>query len=174
MPNHVTNVITSNNLALIADLMTDNDGKVTFDKVVPMPAGMIDIVEGSVLMTLSNLYGDPSNQFSSTRDIENDLKMFQHLKPEDFEMFAKALRLKQETGHWGWYGWSIENWGTKWDAYDAEVGDGAIVFDTAWSPPDAYLKALAARLPVGVVFTNQWSDEGGPSDVDTYEGSATA
>jgi len=41
-----------------------------------------------------------------------------------------------------WYGWNIENWGTKWEAsvYDFERLDDnniKINFDTAWGPPIA-------------------------------------
>ena len=51
----------------------------------------------------------------------------------------------------GWYEWSIENWGTKWNAYDVELdqGDGelAFTFDTAWGPCGPVVAALAAQFP---------------------------
>lgn len=38
-----------------------------------------------------------------------------------------------------WYGWCVDNWGTKWNAYhlDRDHGDDetVYVFQTAWSPP---------------------------------------
>ena len=41
-----------------------------------------------------------------------------------------------------WYDWSVQNWDTKWDAYDVVVTDDdpesvEIEFNTAWSPPEA-------------------------------------
>lgn len=53
-------------------------------------------------------------------------QMFQHLRPNP-------------TGEWD-YGWSVDNWGTKWDAgiIDWEQQDDNTVwvsFQSAWSPP---------------------------------------
>ena len=41
-----------------------------------------------------------------------------------------------------WYDWRLQNWDTKWDAYDVCVTDDdpeqvEIEFNTAWSPPEA-------------------------------------
>jgi hypothetical protein len=55
----------------------------------------------------------------------------------------------------GWYEWSVENWGTKWDAYNFDSPDEPTIegdtatwtFDTAWSPPQPFVRALAARFP---------------------------
>ena len=51
----------------------------------------------------------------------------------------------------GWYNWSVENWGTKWNAYDVDtnVTDQGISYDftTAWSPPLAWLDAASAKYP---------------------------
>ena len=46
----------------------------------------------------------------------------------------------------GWYGWRLENWGTKWDV-DGEViesGKGwiSLSFSSAWSPPIQAYRAL--------------------------------
>jgi len=50
------------------------------------------------------------------------------------------------TGEWD-YGWSVENWGTKWDINVAgyEIIDETTVtisFDSAWSPPTALYEYL--------------------------------
>ena len=47
-----------------------------------------------------------------------------------------------------WYDWSIENWGTKWNAYetrlDIRVGSpSTIEFRTAWTPPFKFIVAFA-------------------------------
>lgn len=49
-----------------------------------------------------------------------------------------------------WRGWSISNWGTKWNAYDTKTedhGDGTVTlqFDTAWSHPFPVLEALSVK-----------------------------
>tara|TARA_B100000287_G_scaffold263750_1_gene248207 strand:+ start:291 stop:791 length:501 start_codon:yes stop_codon:yes gene_type:complete len=50
-----------------------------------------------------------------------------------------------------WYDWRIQNWDTKWDAYDVEVVDPdpenlEIEFNTAWSPPEAICHALREKF----------------------------
>ena len=54
------------------------------------------------------------------------------------------LENKRLHGFRSWYGWSTENWGTKWNACDTSVkplGETAVVveFDTAWNAPDESL-----------------------------------
>lgn len=56
------------------------------------------------------------------------------------------------------YHWNIANWGTKWDVYSDAITpedmgwhEGAekicFSFDTAWSPPCAWLEAIAEKYP---------------------------
>jgi len=56
------------------------------------------------------------------------------------------------------YHWNIANWGTKWDIYCDGItledtgwteGCDSVTFDfeTAWSPPVAWLQTAAARYP---------------------------
>jgi len=51
-----------------------------------------------------------------------------------------------------WYDWRLQNWDTKWDAYDVEVTDDdpdctEIQFNTAWSPPEAICSAIREQYP---------------------------
>jgi len=51
-----------------------------------------------------------------------------------------------------WYDWRVQNWDTKWDAYDVEVVDHdpectEIEFNTAWAPPEAICSALREQYP---------------------------
>ena len=51
-----------------------------------------------------------------------------------------------------WYDWRVQNWDTKWDAYDIVVTDDdpdctEIEFNTAWSPPEAICHALREQYP---------------------------
>ena len=52
-----------------------------------------------------------------------------------------------------WYDWRVQNWDTKWDAYDVVVTDDAdpeqleIEFNTAWAPPEAICSALREQYP---------------------------
>ena len=51
-----------------------------------------------------------------------------------------------------WYDWRLQNWDTKWDAYDVEVTDDdpdqlEVEFNTAWSPPEAVCHAMRELYP---------------------------
>ena len=51
-----------------------------------------------------------------------------------------------------WYDWRLQNWDTKWDAYDVCVTDNdpesvEIEFNTAWSPPEAICHAIREQYP---------------------------
>jgi len=57
-----------------------------------------------------------------------------------------------------WYGWNVENWGTKWEAsiYSWEkLNDNSIRinFDTAWAPPTAFYEFLARETEWYVTAT---------------------
>ena len=52
-----------------------------------------------------------------------------------------------------WYDWRVQNWDTKWDAYDVEQHDFddpdqyEVTFNTAWSPPDAICNQIREDYP---------------------------
>ena len=51
-----------------------------------------------------------------------------------------------------WYDWRVQNWDTKWDAYDVNIVDDdpenlEVEFNTAWSPPEAICHALREQYP---------------------------
>lgn len=65
------------------------------------------------------------------------------------EQYAKNI---EQYGHSSWYSWSIEHWGTKWDACDVSLDredDDELVysFNTAWSPAEPVLAAMSAQYP---------------------------
>ena len=62
-------------------------------------------------------------------------------------------------GENNWYDWSCKNWGTKWNSVDAEAYDNDFVFQTAWSPADPVIAALAKMFPA-VRFTYTFSETG--------------
>ena len=58
----------------------------------------------------------------------------------------QSQKLISKYGADNWYSWSIENWGTKWNACDTNVELNKNVlsytFDTAWDAPREIAKAL--------------------------------
>jgi len=64
----------------------------------------------------------------------------------------------------GGYNWCVQNWGTKWNACDAEVVRNypcsvLIGFQTAWSPPIPVIQKLSELFP-GCMFTLQYYECG--------------
>lgn len=64
-----------------------------------------------------------------------------------------------------WYEWSVDNWGTKWGACNAECdykpGDKVAIyhFDTAWAPPVDWYEKVVEAYP-HLDFDLEW-EEGG-------------
>ena len=102
-----------------------------------------------------------------------------HEDPEMMLKFKAALETEKlfetfvpnPTGQWD-YGWSVENWGTKWDnnggdfTLDADNKSGSGFFDTAWGPPISFYEKLkeqgfvveATYFEPGMCFAGAWSD----------------
>ena len=67
-----------------------------------------------------------------------------------------------------WYDWSIENWGTKWGAYDGQiVADDMVTFLTAWSTPAAAIQKLSAKYPKVEIFV-EYADEDFSYNIGSY------
>lgn len=63
------------------------------------------------------------------------------------------------TGFRDWYGWSTNNWDTKWNAVDSEISiaNCTITWKTAWNPSESVIKQLAKDVPVNMYYT--WFEE---------------
>ena len=102
----------------------------------------------------------PEPDWSNTPLMTSDLKRFGNDRgkvgelPQYIEDPFKRLVFKS-TGHADdrWYDWRVQNWDTKWDAYDVEQHDFddpdqyEVTFNTAWCPPDAICHALREKYP---------------------------
>lgn len=85
-----------------------------------------------------------------------------------------------------WWRWSIDNWGTKWDLcgtnleelqedikdiednYTMECDvDINIYCETAWSPPEPFIKALSKKFPE-IKVTASYEEEGGQFFYEGY------
>lgn len=61
---------------------------------------------------------------------------------------SEARRLLDKYGAHNWYDWARSHWGTKWLGQDVEIlldlpSRLVLRFDTAWTPPTAYLRSVA-------------------------------
>lgn len=71
-----------------------------------------------------------------------------------------------------WYDWSVNNWGTKWNACNTNiVGDyNAVYFDTAWSPSIEIADKLASMHPkLKIIYEYAEEQTGFYSGRITYE-----
>jgi hypothetical protein len=95
-----------------------------------------------------------------TRDAA--LAWFSANRPEKIEVGRKHIAAFERTGHVDWYSWSVENWGTKWDAYmvSLEESPGRLEyqFDTAWSLPMPVILKLVKEFPQ-LDFEHRYFDE---------------
>lgn len=78
-------------------------------------------------------------------------------KPEGYEAWTidekMAYDLSFKTD--GWYDWNVREWGTKWDACDANVDNNTdekapnlyYAFNTAWSIPEPIYQAITEQHP---------------------------
>lgn len=68
-----------------------------------------------------------------------------------------------------WYGWNQNNWGTKWNAYSAEISDDLLTvqFDTAWAHPDPVIEALSKSFPDEPILV-KYADEDLGSNLGEY------
>ena len=71
-------------------------------------------------------------------------------------------------GYSDWYGWQVNNWGTKWNASNVYWSDDDYVsFNTAWSTPFDLLVALSKKYPQAT-FEVEYADEDFGYNVGQY------
>jgi hypothetical protein len=82
--------------------------------------------------------------------------------PDDILRDNLTYEQRKESNGRNWYDWSVENWGTKWDAYNVRVqrlSDTSlyVMMETAWSPPIPIFKKL---VELGFEVSAYYLDEG--------------
>lgn len=88
----------------------------------------------------------------------------------------KQEEIKKKYGADNWYIWSVDNWGTKWNAYDCAINKehGTISFCTAWSLPEPVIEKMAEMYP-NLDFHFEVVEEGGffAGTIDIQDGKVT-
>ena len=145
MPNHCHNRVTfythhsdgdesSNQIAKIKQMFEDEN---TFTQIIPEP------------------------DWHNTPLMSNDVRRYSFSEPKgkvgELPQYVedpwKRLVFKSSgQSDDRWYDWRVQNWDTKWDAYDVVVTDDdpdqlEVEFNTAWSPPEAICSALREQYP---------------------------
>ena len=139
MPNHCHNRVTfyaspehNDQITKIKQIFLDEN---VFGQIIPEPDWV-----NTPLLTSDNRFGTKYG---------NDGELPQY----EGEGAIKRLVFKStDITDQRWYDWRVQNWDTKWDAYDIVVTDDdpdctEIEFNTAWSPPEAICNALREQYP---------------------------
>lgn len=181
MPNHVTNKLTfigeQEEIKKLTDAIRSEESKETliaidFEKIIPMPkelraevhSGIDSAVKWALKMIQMNVEDMKSEKeiTAITKQLES-ISAYRQKSPlefsdEDWCLFIQCLNNVRKYGHMYWYSWSIENWGTKWNAYEQSEEENLICFDTAWSTPFPVIKRLSELFPK-VQITLEYADE---------------
>ena len=116
------------------------------------------------------------NLMAQVRADENE-RLFQHIKPMPEELRDTTSPSDSPN----WYDWSVENWGTKWDACNlswSQLDDHTIEFDfdSAWSPPISVYEELSEQgfeveayyVEYGMMYAGEWHCDADGQVTDEY------
>ena len=180
MPNHVTNFLTIRAEGELLEKIKseicsgkgDDFTPLDFNKILPRPEDL-NITSGSstdnglAILAYKEL-GDSRKltemlswhwpKSEGITDVDSLVENMLEKGRADMDSARQALNNIINYGHADWYSWSIDKWGTKWNAYSTEDNGDEIVFQTAWSCPDGVLIALSQQYP-DVEFKVRYADE---------------
>ena len=142
MPNHCHNRVTiyssgndtDESRAQIKKIRKIFDDEKVFGQIIPEPDWA-----NTPLLTSDNHYGTKYGNDGELPQMSTD-------------GFPRLVFRSTDITDQRWYDWRLQNWDTKWDAYDIEFMDEdpdqfEVEFNTAWSPPEAVCSALREQYP---------------------------
>lgn len=155
MPNHVTNIVTVESaskarIAQIKQAVRSEDIVFDFNTLIPMPEQLVGTTSPFRL---------PKQNLNETYQ-QFEARLYTAVR-------ALIVRAGACGGHVDWYTWACENWGTKWNAYDASETERGWVFLTAWSHPEPVIEELSRRFP-DVIFHVKYADEDLGQNIGEY------
>lgn len=160
MPNHVTNILvvngTETQIEAVLEVLLDNDGHVDFNGVLPIPKELQG-TKSPVTIISPEEYKEQEEKIARGESVFNR-GVTRKISQE----------LIKEFGYDNWYDWQINNWGTKWNAYDQkQLGKNVYQFDTAWSTPSNFIDGISKLFPE-VTFEVKYADEDMGYNVGEY------
>ena len=186
MPNHITNLITfgSDSASLSAfqqmahDMKMDGEplGSFDFNKLIPMPQSL-DMEESTMSrrglelyqkyareqdsLIRANVNASPEQLKVLTDILDKAWRPRRMQDPMVWKLGEQAYSNLRKYGHASWYGWCIQNWGSKWNAYQSRPlrdGDDTMEFLTAWASVPTIIQKLSEKYPDWTI-TYRWADE---------------
>jgi len=141
-------------VAKLVAFVKSDDSAFTFENIVPPPATPMyssDCTHNKYVCGCESV---------AQPDPENEGRYIWVIDGKKVEYSGKCPTHNEHSfsNHPGnWYNWNIANWGTKWSAsevwHDRTDDDGNVAgqtnygFDTAWSPAEPVVAALAEKFP---------------------------
>lgn len=184
MPNHITNTISfgtdSKSLSKFQEMLEyvkdDNSflGSIDFNKLIPMPPSLLieagsrgndglEIVKAflreGVTVSLDTFHQLPNNDRS--KFLCDKYKNLVERDPKIIDLGWSYFNNLRNYGFSTWYEWSIENWGTKWNAYDCKRADAktdTLRFLTAWSSVPKIITEISKKFQNQKIYY-RWADE---------------
>ena len=151
----------------------DNNGELSFsfENIFPMPLKLKNTISPS-----SSAKGRKwmNEDKASVREIAISEVLGEdsqtNLIPVENNTDEKCALLRKEYNADNWYDWNLKSWGTKWDVEvlksNCIIDEEEIIldFNTAWSPPEAFLQNLQQKyqnLDIRLHYTSEGSDHCG-------------
>ncbi len=130
-----------------------------FNRIIPMPELLKHTASGC-----TTIDGKKVNSWYVIKPCLKDSPAQERLFTPEEEAELASI------GHRDWYSWSVQNWGTKWNACRVEIDDASIehsyleiLFETAWSAPVPVFHKMVEMFPK-LTFNCRWRYE----DDDPY------
>jgi hypothetical protein len=167
MPNYVRhNVVIRGNKEDIArcyEQITKGEEGFSFNNIIPMPESL-HVTSGSI-SAIADTWSRASDE--EKKEIEKKKK----LTEKEMAQIRQIADNIAKYGYPTWYEWSIDKWGTKWNACDPgcdhDEEEININFDTAWSTPLPVFKELSKQFPDLVIYV-EYADEDMGYNCGTY------
>ena len=154
MPNWVTNNVRINaDETLLAKIREEvkgtpysngEDREFDFNTIAPIPTELVGTTSPCRIISQEDY--DKQEERIAKGDLTEGEKTFGVSRGITQEMHDDFV---ERFGFADWYGWQINNWGTKWNASSVYWSDDNdfVSFNTAWSTPFDLLVALSKKYP---------------------------
>jgi hypothetical protein len=196
MPNWVTNVLRidcdDKTLKDIKKFISSKESAIDFNKIIPQPESLNVTSSSDAEDALHFLYYKPNTGKSEADPYgEEDWDDTEKYKSPYFSLLdrisansrlqkakssfteeaielAKKYKYNLDTyGFRTWYDWRCNNWGTKWNASEANDLDDGVSFETAWSSPYPVMRTISEMFP-DATLTVDFADEDIGHNCGTY------
>ena len=175
------------------DFVKSENSQFDFNRIIPMPESIKATERGSLsfaseavclflndgIITNHLRWMLDKNQVTK-EELPEVIKKWEEENKIDLSLGQRIIDNRRKYDCGDWYEWSINNWGTKWDACEITIDDNLICFETAWSPCSPIVEKLAIMFPKvkliykyfepGVCLAGRETYEGGEcTEVDIFD-----